>query len=154
MIRSSLERRRKTLRSTDNPGDGRITPDPMSDNRFSKRLHLLTSSEFERVFAARNSAANPWLALHGVPNGAAHPRLGITVSRRVGNAVARNRWKRLLRESFRLTQHQLPALDLVCTARAATPPPLAKLMEMIPQLSARIARRARPSAESNEGQTA
>ncbi len=125
----------------------------MNDNRFPKCLHLLKSSEFERVFAARNSAANPWLALHGVPNGAAHPRLGITVSRRVGNAVARNRWKRLLRESFRLTQHRLPALDLVCTARAATPPALAQLIEMIPHLAERIAGRARPTAENAEGQS-
>lgn len=123
----------------------------MSDNRFPKRLHLLKSSEFERVFAARNSASNPWLALHGTPNGVAHPRLGITVSCRVGNAVARNRWKRLLRESFRLTQHRLPALDLVCTARAVTPPVLAQLMEMIPHLADRIARRARPTAENAKG---
>lgn len=137
-----------------NPGDGQFAPNSMNDNRFPRQFHLLKSSEFERVFAARNSASNPWLALHGTPNGAAHPRLGITVSRRVGNAVARNRWKRLLRESFRLTQHQLPALDLVCTARAATPPALAQLMEMIPHLAERIARRARPTAENGEGQNA
>lgn len=123
----------------------------MNDHPFPKRLHLLKSSEFERVFAARNSASNPWLALHGTPNSAAHPRLGLTVSRRVGNAVARNRWKRLLRESFRLTQHRLPALDLVCTARAATPPALAQLIEMLPQLAERIARRARPTAERTKG---
>jgi ribonuclease P protein component len=114
----------------------------MSEHRFPKRLHLLRASDFERVFAARNSAANPWLSLHGTANDIAQPRLGITVSRRVGNAVARNRWKRLIRESFRLTRDKLPALDLVCVARSPSPPTLAQLMEMIPAMAVQIERRA------------
>ena len=126
----------------------------MSDLRFPKRLHLLKASEFERVFAARNSAANPWFALYGAANDVGHPRLGITVSRRVGNAVERNRWKRLIRESFRLTQHRLPALDLVCVARAPAPPALSQLMEMIPAMAERIERRIRKAAENAEGQSA
>jgi ribonuclease P protein component len=126
----------------------------MTDLRFSKRLHLLKASEFERVFAARNSAANPWLSLHWAVNDVAHPRLGITVSRRVGNAVERNRWKRLIRESFRLTKHRLPALDLVCVARAPAPPALSQLLEMIPAMVERVERRIRKAAEDAEGQSA
>lgn len=113
----------------------------MSDLRFPKRLRLLRASEFERVFAARNSAASPWLVLHGARNDVGHPRLGITVSRRVGNAVARNRWKRAMRESFRLIQHELPALDFVCIARAPEPPALVDLSKLLADCAARIGRR-------------
>ena len=57
------------------------------------------------------------------------PRLGLAVAvRAAGGAVARNRLRRLIRESFRLNQHTLPALDLVVgcrsSARAAAPPVL------------------------------
>jgi len=122
----------------------------MSDLRFSKRLRLLRASEFERVFAARNSASNPCFTLYGAANEAGHPRLGITVSRKVGNAVARNRWKRLLREAFRLSQHALPAVDLVCVARSAKPPELSQLLAAIPDLANRIDRRIRKSARNPE----
>jgi len=112
--------------------------DVMTNHRFPKRLRLLRASEFEGVFAARNSASDAWSALYGAGNDLGHPRLGITVSRRMGGAVQRNRWKRLMREAFRLTQHQLPPLDLVWIARAQSPPKLGELMESIDVLAARI----------------
>ena len=53
-------------------------------------------------------------------NDAGAPRLGLAVAVRVaGGAVARNRLRRLIRESFRLRQHELPAVDLVVSARPA-----------------------------------
>lgn len=123
----------------------------MTNFRFSKRLHLLKASDFERVFATRNSASNPWFSLNGAANDVGHPRLGLTVSRRVGNAVARNRWKRLVREAFRLTQDKLPAVDLVCIARATTPPELSQLLELIPAMAGRIGGRIRKASKSAEG---
>jgi ribonuclease P protein component len=113
----------------------------MADNRFPKRVRLLRAREFERVFAARSSAADASLALYGAANDLGYARLGLTVSRRIGGAAVRNRWKRLLREAFRLTQHRLPPLDLVCVARASAPPELRQLMEALPAMACRIERR-------------
>jgi ribonuclease P protein component len=120
-------------------------------NHFSKRVRLLRPSDFERVFAARRSTSNPFLVLYGAANDVSHPRLGIVVSRRVGGAVARNRWKRLLREAFRHAQTELPALDLICVVRAPCPPQLMELQSGLVQLAGRLAAKsqqpARRSAE-------
>jgi ribonuclease P protein component len=115
----------------------------VTDARLPKRRRLLRGSEFERVLRARNSAGNESLAIHGIQNDVGHARLGMTVSRRVGNAVARNRWKRCIRESFRQVQHELPALDYVFVARAAEPPPQESLLRMIKEIAAKLERRAR-----------
>jgi len=68
---------------------------------------------------ARRSADSCFLVLARLnPNGVA--RLGLSISARsVGNAVRRNLVKRLIRESFRLHQHELPAADIVVNARSA-----------------------------------
>ena len=113
----------------------------MTDSRFPKRMRLLRATDFERVFAARNSAANPGFTLYGAPNDTGYPRIGITVSRRIGNAVERNRWKRRIRESFRMSQNELPSLDFVCIARSPAPPSLESLMGGLMELARRIERR-------------
>jgi ribonuclease P protein component len=110
----------------------------MTENRFSKRARLLRGCEFDRVFAARASVADGSLVVYGAESGLDHPRLGLAVSRRYGPAVARNRWKRVLREVFRLTQHQLPALDLVCVPRANAAPDFARLLAAFPELVVRL----------------
>ena len=52
------------------------------------------------------------------PNDIGGPRLGLAVSvKNAGNSVGRNRLRRTIRESFRLHQHELPAVDLVVSAR-------------------------------------
>jgi ribonuclease P protein component len=109
-------------------------------NSFSKQLRLLRPSEFECVFAARRSASDSFVVLYGATNDLGHPRLGLVVSRRIGGAIQRNRWKRLLREAFRHAQAELPALDLVCVARAQSPPSLATLRTALPNLAKRIER--------------
>jgi ribonuclease P protein component len=110
----------------------------MPNYRFPKARRLLRPGDFERVFAARLSAADAAIVLYGVANDLGHPRLGLTVSRKAGTAVARNRWKRLIREAFRLTQHELPPLDLVCIPKPAAHPALAQLMKSLPELAGRL----------------
>jgi ribonuclease P protein component len=73
---------------------------------------------FAQVFDARVKESRGPLTIYALPNDLTHPRLGISISRRVGNAVKRNRIKRLLRESFRLMQHDLPrGYDFVVVVR-------------------------------------
>jgi ribonuclease P protein component len=94
--------------------------------RRSKRGRLSRSAEFDRVFRQGRSHGNRVLVLYGFPRAEAassggpeaEPRLGLSVSRRVGGAVERNQVKRLLREAFEQEAERLPAgLDIVIVAR-------------------------------------
>jgi len=95
------------------------------DCRFPRTARLRRPLEFKAVYAGRMSVAAGPLVLYGLqrPDAATASRLGLSVSRRVGNAVVRNRWKRRLRDVFRRLRPRLPAgLDLVVVVRAAGPP--------------------------------
>jgi ribonuclease P protein component len=68
-------------------------------------------------------------------------RLGLTVGRVVGTAPVRNRWKRLIREAFRLSRDQLPmALDLVVRPRRGAEPDFARVKKSLVVLARRIDR--------------
>ncbi len=70
------------------------------------------------MFEGRVRAADGYLTVFVCPNGLDHPRLGIPVGRKFGNAIRRNRVKRLIREAFRIEQGALPSgFDLVCFPR-------------------------------------
>jgi ribonuclease P protein component len=69
--------------------------------RFPRAARLTRRSEFQRVFRKGARSEGRYLVAIGLRNGRAHSRLGLSVGRRVGGAVERNRAKRLLRECFR-----------------------------------------------------
>jgi ribonuclease P protein component len=95
--------------------------------RHAGRGRLTRSAEFERVYRQGRSCANRHLVLYTFPNTAVQePRVGLSVSRKVGGAVQRNRVKRVLREAVAQTDDRLPAgCDLVIVAR----PDVLKLVE-------------------------
>ena len=138
--RRGTDLRYSRWRAADRRNSYRLVP----DYSFPKRFHMLRPPDFERVLAARRSATDKLVTVFGLANTCGHARLGLVASRRLGNAVVRNRWKRLLRESFRLTQDELPSLDLVCIPRAGNEPDLASLQKSLAKLAGQLARRGHP----------
>lgn len=112
---------------------------------FRKQDRLRSPNDFKRVYDRKCSVSNPWLIVYGLANELSRLRLGLSVSRKIGNAVARNRFKRLYREAFRLTRADLPSgFDLIVIPRSAREPTLEdvrrSLQELVPAVVRRLAR--------------
>lgn len=88
---------------------------------MQRAYRLRSSADFQRVRAGKRSWAHPLLILYAEPNEVGHPRLGVSVSRRIGKAVVRNRVRRRVREAARLALTPRPgslvSQDLVFIAR-------------------------------------
>lgn len=84
---------------------------------------LTENHEYKRVYARGKSAVRPVLVLYCLRNKKVkQARVGITASKKIGNAVKRNRARRLLRESIRVLYPQLkPGYDFVLVSRGRTP---------------------------------
>jgi len=115
----------------------------MPDHTFPQHVRLKTPAQFKAVYDRKRSVSDGTLVVYAAANGLAHPRVGLSVSRKVGNAVVRNRWKRLLREAFRLNRHALPAgLDFILIPRSGqTEPTLKVIVASLTKLAGDAARR-------------
>jgi ribonuclease P protein component len=90
----------------------------MSSFSFSKKERLLNPADFVKVNRSGRRERTPHFTVVYTENGLGISRLGITASRKTGNAVARNRIKRLIREFFRLHKVDLPqGHDILIAAR-------------------------------------
>lgn len=132
------------------------------DQRFPRTDRLRRPLAFKAVYAGRLSVAAGPLVVYGLPqaDATARTRLGLSVSRRVGNAVVRNRWKRRLRDVFRRLRPKLPTgLDLIVVVRAAGPPhrglqAVATIERLLLDLTGRLVRKiSRRTAEPGPAST-
>src|SRR5262245_34889294 len=99
---------------------------------FRPHEHLRRQSDFRRVYERRRSVSNAHLIIYACENGLPYLRLGLSVSRKTGQATLRNRFRRLYREAFRLTRHELPVgLDIVFIPRGSTAPSLEELKKSV-----------------------
>jgi ribonuclease P protein component len=109
---------------------------------FRKQDRLCSPADFKRVYERKCSVSNQWLIVYACPNDLDRLRLGVSVSRRIGNAVARNRFKRLYREAFRLSRAELPrGFDLIVLPRSSREPTLADVKQSLAALVPAVVRR-------------
>ena len=126
----------------------------MADRARRKRRRLSRSGEFERVYREGRSHASRHLVVYAFPradDADSDPRLGVSVGRKVGGALERNRMKRLLREAFWASAEELrDGHDFVIVARPAAGELAgqggeqaieAELREVLTALASQLARR-------------
>jgi ribonuclease P protein component len=124
----------------------------MPDLSFRPEHRIRKQEDFERIYQARIFAADDVLVVNGDGNNLPHPRLGLSVSKKVGNAVVRNRWKRLIREAFRLSREQLPAgIDLIVRPQKGAVPDFEAISRSLPALARRIAKRLEKARSQGTG---
>jgi ribonuclease P protein component len=80
----------------------------LKKNAFPKKFKLGGNEEFKAVIAKRRRFGDNVLAIYVAANGREYSRLGVSVGKASGNAAVRNRFKRLVREVFRLNRERLP----------------------------------------------
>lgn len=120
---------------------------------YRKRHRLSNDADYKAVYAAKIRKAQGPLLVFIKPNSLPEHRLGLSVGRRVGNAVLRGRVKRLLREAFRHERAALPrpseahAYDIIVSVRPHTLLPLTAYRSMLSDLLARADREHRKRTE-------
>ena len=84
-----------------------------------RNINSLSNSEFQAIYKSGKSYANKYLVMYVSDNPEGKSKLGISVSKKVGNSVVRHRLARLIRESYRLNREMFNSgLNIVVIARA------------------------------------
>ena len=106
----------------------------------SQRIH--SNRDFADIYELNQRAGDQHLLIFAAVNQLNTTRIGLSVSKKHGNAVRRMRLKRLLREAFRLTQHELPmGLDLILIPRIRSGSDLSDYQNSLLRLSQKLAKR-------------
>ena len=120
---------------------------------FLPSQHLRAKADFERVYAARCKAADGTLLLFVASAPSEQIRIGLSVSKKHGGAVVRNRLKRLLREAFRTSQHDLPkGLDLIAIPLNAEKASLIAYQKSLTKLATRLVRSLKTPLPTDPGE--
>lgn len=129
------------------------------DLSFPKSRRIRRAIDFARVYARKLRASDDVLLVFADDNPEGVTRIGLSVSKKHGNAVRRQRLKRLLREAYRLEQHEIPeGWDLILIPRVDTGAGLAEYRQSLARLTRRLHKRlcqppapARDKATNPEG---
>ena len=115
---------------------------------FSSLVRVRTKAEYTCVFSRRQRFYGRFCVLYYRANELNHFRLGVIISKRnVRHAVLRNRFKRQARETFRLQQRDLPALDIVIVAKSgAGQASKGELRQCLKELTKQLIRQCKASA--------
>tara|TARA_R110002049_G_scaffold285698_1_gene466742 strand:+ start:148816 stop:149175 length:360 start_codon:yes stop_codon:yes gene_type:complete len=110
---------------------------------FPKTRRVQHSREFTSILRRGTCVADGVLVLFATALENGQPsRIGITIPKKTGNAVARNRWKRLVRESFRTQQESIPSgYSFVVRPKKGASPSWAAIRKSVPYLAKKAAKR-------------
>ncbi|MBD54461.1 MAG: ribonuclease P protein component [Rhodopirellula sp.] len=112
---------------------------------FGKTRRVTRSGDFTKIIRLGTCVADGTLVLFALPMAASDEgmRIGITIPKKTGNAVVRNRWKRLIRESFRQQQANLPSgYEFIVRPKRGASLDWIAIQKSIPRLAKKAAKRA------------
>ena len=116
------------------------------DQSFSKSDRVVLRKDFALIFNRGRVANDDTLVITAIRTNIGHPRLGLAVSKLVGNAPTRNYWKRLIREAFRQQKIHMPwSIDFVVRPKRGSQPDLEKITASLKRLTNKLQKQLPPS---------
>ena len=110
--------------------------------KFPKSRRVRSSLDFQRVYERKQRAGDEHLLIFADANHLATTRIGLSVSRKNGNSIVRHRIRRLLKEAYRLEQHEIPeGLDLILIPRPGSQSTVDEYRESLVKLACKLERR-------------